>query len=64
MFWTWNWITGGSSIPLSNKYSKLKYSVPEFLKSNSDLNQSILKIEVASDQDGGEGAILVKLKIL
>ncbi len=48
----------------SDKYSKLKYSVPEFLKSNSDLNKSILKIEVASDQDGGEGAILVKLKIL
>ena len=49
---------------VSKDYGKLKYSVPEFIKSNSDLNKLIISIHEADIKDGGEGAILIKLKNL
>ena len=42
----------------------LKYSVPEFIKTNSELNKLIISINDADKKDGGEGAIIVKLKNL
>ena len=42
----------------------LKYSVPEFIKSSPDLNKHVLSVNEADVKDGGEGAILIKLKNL
>ena len=43
---------------------KIKYSVPEFIKNNSELNKHIISIKDADKRDGGEGAIIIKLKNL
>ena len=48
----------------SKDFSKLKYSVPDFIKSNEDLNKFVFSISDANIKDGGEGAILVKLRNL
>ena len=42
----------------------LKYSVPEYIKSNLSLSKYILSVESASKVDGGSGAIIIKLKRL
>ena len=49
---------------ISKNLGKLKYSVPEFIKTNSDLNKFIISIDDAKNKDGGEGAIIIKLKNL
>ena len=49
---------------VSKKFSKLKYSVPDFIKNNNDLNKLITSITDADRIDGGEGAILIRLKNL
>jgi len=48
----------------SKDLSKLKYSVPEYIKSDSDLSRYVKSIENADKLDGGEGAIIIKLKKL
>ena len=48
----------------SQDLGKLKYSVPEFIKSDQELNSSILSIQQAKIEDGGEGAIVIKLRNL
>ncbi len=53
-----------TDVYVSKDLSKLKYSVPEFIKSNPELSKHILSISIASKKDGGEGAILIKLKKL
>ena len=49
---------------ISKDLGKLKYSVPEFIKTNSDLNKFIISINDADIKDGGAGAIIIKLKNL
>ena len=49
---------------ISKNLGKLKYSVPEFIKTNSELNKFIISINDAEKKDGGEGALIVKLKNL
>jgi len=49
---------------VSKKLSKLKFSVPEYINSNNDLLNKIYSMEQASIADGGEGAIIIKLKKL
>ncbi len=49
---------------ISKELGKLKYSVPEFIKTNSDLNKFIISINTADQKDGGEGAIVIRLKNL
>ena len=49
---------------ISKDLGKLKYSVPEFIKTNSELNKLIISINDAENKDGGEGAIIIKLKNL
>tara|TARA_B100001250_G_scaffold319583_1_gene282414 strand:- start:301 stop:720 length:420 start_codon:yes stop_codon:yes gene_type:complete len=51
-------------IYVSKDLSKLKYSVPEYIKSNLDLSKYITSISNASKKDGGDGAIIIKLKKL
>ena len=48
----------------SKDFSKLKHSVPEYLNTNNEIKKFILKITTAQDNDGGDGAILIKLKKL
>ena len=49
---------------VSKQFSKLKYSVPDFIKNNNDLKKLITSITDADRIDGGEGAILIMLKNL
>ncbi len=49
---------------ISKNLGKLKYSVPEFIKANSELNKFIISINEAEKKDGGEGALIIKLKNL
>ena len=49
---------------VSKTLSKLKYSVPEYINSQKDLTEKILSIEAASISNGGEGALIIKLKKL
>ena len=48
----------------SRDLSKLKYSVPEYIKSNLDLSKHIVSISNADKIDCGDGAIIIKLKKL
>ncbi len=47
---------------ISDKLGVLKYSVPEYINSDENLNSKITKISVADIKDGGEGAIYIFLK--
>ena len=48
----------------SEELSKLRYSVPEYINSNSDLSKYVVSISNADKIDGGDGAIIIKLKKL
>ena len=48
---------------ISKNLGKLKYSVPEFIKT-SELGKFIISINDAEKKDGGEGAIIIRLKNL
>ncbi len=56
--------TSDEDVYISKDLGKLKYSVPEFIKTNSKLNKFIISINEAEKNDGGEGAIIIKLKNL
>ena len=56
--------TSGEDTYVSNNLSKLRYSVPDFINSNVELKNYIISIEEAEKKDGGDGAILIKLKNL
>ena len=56
--------TNDKDIYVSKNLGTLRYSVPEFIKSNEELNNFIISIKEADIKDGGEGAILIKLKNL
>ena len=47
---------------VSKDLSILKNSVPEFIKSNTDLMKKIKHIEEAKNEDGGSGAFNIFLK--
>ena len=49
---------------VSKDLSKLKYSVPVFLMSDPELSRHIRSISNADKKDGGDGAIIIKLKKL
>ena len=46
----------------SNDLSILKYSVPEFIKSNSDLMKLIKEIKIDGEEGSGSGAFNIYLK--
>ncbi len=56
--------TNDKDIYVSKNLGTLRYSVPEFIKSNEELNHSIISIKEADIKDGGEGALLIRLKNL
>ena len=47
---------------ISKDLSILKYSVPDFIRSNHNLMKIIKKVEEASTKDGGQGAFYIYLK--
>ena len=47
---------------LSSKLSTLKYSVPDYIKNEVNLNNKVLKISEANQEDGEAGAIYIFLK--
>ena len=48
----------------SRDLSKLRFAVPEYIKSQKELSDKIIEIVQAEAKDGGEGAIILKLKKL
>ena len=49
---------------VSKDLSKLKHSVPEFINNNDEIKKYVISISEASIEDGGAGAIIIKLKNL
>jgi DNA-nicking Smr family endonuclease len=49
---------------VSKDLSKLKFAVPEYIKSQKDLSEKVIEIKRAEIKDGGEGALIIKLKNL
>ena len=47
---------------ISKDFGILKYSVPEFIKNNSELMKKIIEIKNAEINDGGDGAFYIFLK--
>ena len=47
---------------VSRNLSILKYSVPEFIESNTNLMKKIIEIKDAEIADGGSGAFYIYLK--
>ncbi len=47
---------------VSNKYSILRYSIPEYIKNNNELKKHIIDIKEAEVKDGGSGAFYIYLK--
>ena len=47
---------------VSEKFGVLKYSVPEFIRNEENLNKKVIKISEAEKKHGGDGAIYVFLK--
>ena len=52
------------NVYISEDFSTLKNTIPDFIKNNSDLSSKISGIEQADKKSGGSGAILIKLKRL
>ena len=47
---------------ISEKFSVLRYAVPEFINNDEGLNNKVRKISIADIKNGGEGAIYIFLK--
>ena len=48
----------------SEDLSKLRYSIPDYIKSNTELSDLVHMVSPADKKDGGEGALIIKLKKL
>ena len=48
----------------SKDLSKLRFAVPEYIKSQKELADKVFLIEQAELKDGGDGALIIKLKKL
>ena len=56
--------TSDNDCYISKELSKLKFSVPEFINNDYEIKKNLVSISEASSRDGGDGAILIKLKNL
>ena len=54
----------GENVYISEEFSKLKNTIPEFIKNNPDLSSKVEKIIEADLKSGGSGALIIKLKKL
>ncbi len=48
----------------SKNLSKLRYSIPDYINSDKELSHKVIKISTADKKDGGDGAIVIKLKTI
>ncbi len=48
----------------SSKLNKLRYSVPEYINSEPEISKLIISVVNPSQNEGGDGALLIKLKKL
>ena len=48
----------------SSKLNKLRYSVPEYINSEPEISKLIISVINPSQKEGGDGALLIKLKKL
>ena len=48
----------------SKNLSKLRYSIPDYILSSKELVSKIINIKTASKDEGGDGALIIKLKKL
>ena len=48
----------------SKNLSKLRHSIPDYINSSTDLSKKVSKISIPNIEDGGDGAIVIKLKKL
>ncbi len=46
----------------SEDLSKLRYSIPDYIKSTIELSDLVHTVSSADKKDGGEGALIIKLK--
>ena len=51
-----------SDVYNSTEFNKLKNTIPIFIKNKPELSSKIKNIKTASTKQGGEGALLIKLK--
>jgi|TARA_B110000438_G_C15652654_1_gene580228 DNA-nicking Smr family endonuclease len=49
---------------VSKDLSKLRYSIPNYINTNPDLLERVSNISTAETKDGGDGALIIKLKKL
>ena len=56
--------TNDQDVFSSKDLGKLKYSIPDYIKSNDELRNFVISINNAKKKDGGEGALILKLKKL
>jgi len=49
---------------VSKDLSKLRFAVPEYIKSQKIFSDKVIEIKEAGIKDGGEGALIIKLKSL
>ena len=49
---------------VSKDLGKLKFSVPDFIKTDEELSKLTLSISEADLKDGGQGAIIIRLRSL
>lgn len=49
---------------VSKELSKLRFAVPEYIKSQKELSDKVVEIVQADIKDGGDGAIIIKLRKL
>ena len=56
--------TNDQDVFSSKDFGKLKYSIPDYIKSNDELRNFVISINNAKKKDGGEGALILKLKKL
>ena len=50
------------NVYVSEKYSRIQNTLPDFVKNNHELSSKIVSIKEASKELGGEGALIIKLK--
>ena len=50
------------NVYVSKDFSKLQSTIPNFIKNNSSINSNISSINVAPEELGGNGALVIKLK--
>jgi len=48
----------------SKDLSKIKYSIPDYINSNKFLNDKVSSISHADVENGGEGALIIKIRKL